>query len=222
MNLFITGTDTEVGKTYISRGLLTAFNQLGYSTLGIKPVASGFQIIDGQIESDTLTHIKHSSIKLKDDEVTAFAFEAAIAPHIAAKAQDCSITVELLNQKLEKAMKSLANFKIIEGCGGWYTPLNHQETMADFVIANQFKVILVVGMRLGCINHALLTCHAMQQYGVEVVGWIANCIDPEMKNRDENIETLKEWLPIPCLGVVEHGIAPETMIDVEMLMSGLN
>lgn len=219
MNLFIAGTDTEVGKTYICTGLLNAFKQLGYSTLGIKPVASGCKKVKGKLASeDTLLHIKHSSIKLSHDELTAFAFEHAIAPHIAAKAQDCNITVEALNQKLETAMKNLANFKIVEGCGGWYTPLNNQETMADFVIANSFKVILVVGMRLGCLNHALLTCHAMHQYGVEVVGWIANCIDPKMKNLEENIASLKEWLPIPCLGVVEHGMAPEKALDVNQLL----
>jgi dethiobiotin synthetase len=201
MNLFITGTDTDVGKTYVSAKLLTAFNQLGYSTLGIKPLASGCDLINNELLSpDTHIHMQHSSIKLSHQQVTPFAFAPPIAPHLAAQQAGCLLSVEELNRKTHFAMQHPADIKIIEGCGGWYVPLNAQETMADFVIANNLQVILVVGIRLGCINHALLSAHALQHDRANFIGWIANCIDPDMKMRDENIATLKQRLPTPCLG----------------------
>jgi len=219
LKLFITGTDTNVGKTYISAGILSALNQLGWSTLGIKPVASGCQLTDDKLcNADTLSHLQHSSIKLSHDEITPFAFEPAIAPHIAAQKAGCTLSVDEINQKMRLAMETPANVSVIEGCGGWHTPLNAQETMADFVVTNQLKVVLVVGMRLGCINHSLLTFRAMQQEGANIVAWIANCIDPNMENIDENIATLKEWLPIPCLGVVAHGSEAEKAIDVKWML----
>lgn len=214
LKLFITGTDTNVGKTYISAGILAAFNQLGWSTLGIKPVASGCQ----PNNDDTHTHQQHSSVKLSTAEISPFTFEPPIAPHIAAQQIGCTLSVSEINQKLRPTLECPANISVIEGCGGWHTPLNALETMADFVITNQFKVILVVGMRLGCINHTLLTFRAMLQEGAHMIGWIANCVDPDMKNLDENIATLKEWLPIPCLGIVQHGSRAEHAIDVKWMM----
>jgi len=219
LKLFITGTDTHVGKTYISAGILSAFNQLGWSTLGVKPVASGCDMIDDALSNvDTLAHQHHSSIKLSFEEVTPFAFLPAIAPHIAAEQAGVTLSVAEINKKTQTAMSTPANVSVIEGCGGWHTPLNKEETMADFVISNQLKVILVVGIRVGCINHSLLTFRAMQQEGAEVIGWIANCVDPDMKNGDENIATLKEWLPVPCLGVVAHGGEVEKAVDVKWMM----
>ena len=183
LKLFITGTDTNVGKTYISAGILSALNQLGWSTLGIKPVASGCELTNDELcNEDTLSHLQHSSIKLAANQITPFAFEPAIAPHIAAQKTGCTLSVAEINQKTALALETPANVSVIEGCGGWHTPLNALETMADFVVTNQLKVILVVGMRLGCINHSLLTFRAMQQEGAEVIAWIANCVDPNMQN----------------------------------------
>jgi len=211
LKLFIAGTDTNVGKTYISAGILSAFNAQSWSTLGIKPIASGGN-------EDTLIHQQTASIKLPQHEITAFAFEPPIAPHLAAQFIGRTLSVKQLNLQSRHALQHPADVSVIEGCGGWYVPLNSTETMADFVIANQLNVILVVGVRLGCINHSLLTFRAMQQDKVNILGWIANCIDPHMKNKNENIATLKEWLPIPCLGVVEHGMRPETVIDVRKIV----
>ncbi len=206
LKLFIAGTDTGVGKTHISTGILSAFNQHGHSTLGIKPIASGCRWIENKLYSeDTLLHQQISSVKLAHDVVTPFAFEPPIAPHIAAEMTDCDLSVEILNERLRFALDYPADVKVVEGCGGWYVPLNHLQTFADFVVEHEFHVVLVVGMRLGCINHALLTYRAMVQDGANVIGWIANCIDPAMKNRNENIATLTEWLPVPCLSVVSHG-----------------
>lgn len=205
MRLFITGTDTEVGKTYVSIRLLTLFNELGLSTLGIKPVASGCRVRENKLYNDDALQLQQaSSIKLDYDTINPFAFQAPIAPHIAARQTQCELTLQTLKQKLHPALSYAADVSLLEGCGGWYTPLNHQETMADFVIEQQLPVILVVGMRLGCINHALLTQHALQQSKVQVLGWIANCVDPTMAVCQENITTLQTYLPFPLLGTLAH------------------
>jgi dethiobiotin synthetase len=216
LKLFITGTDTNIGKTYVSAGILTAFNNIGCSTLGIKPVASGCERMNDELRSqDTMTLMQHASIKLDHDDITPFAFEPPIAPHIAAQEAGRILSVTAINEKIRHALHYPADVSVIEGAGGWHVPLNHSETMADFVIANQLEVILVIGIRLGCINHSLLTCQAMHSEGAKIKGWIANCVDPEMRNINENIETLKEWLPIPCLGVIPHGSRAEEVLDVE-------
>ena len=215
LKLFIAGTDTGIGKTYISTGILSAFNERGYSTLGIKPVASGCKRINEKLFSeDSMMHLEHSSLKLSHDEITPFAYEPPIAPHIAAQLAGSSLSVANINERLQLALTSNADVTVIEGCGGWYVPLNDLETMADFVLSHSFKVILVVGIRLGCLNHALLTYRAMQEEGANVAGWIANCIDPAMINREENIATLKEWLPVPCLDVINY----EGKIDLSSMM----
>lgn len=113
------------------------------------------------------------------------------------------MTVNLLNQQTQEALQHPADICLIEGAGGWHTPLNDKETMADYVKANSFKTILVVGMRLGCLNHAILTMRALEQDNIQVIGWIANGIDPHMAYRNESIETLNTWLKPPYLGMVD-------------------
>jgi len=216
--LFITGTDTEVGKTYVSVGLLHGFNQLGLSTIGLKPIASGcFKQNNTLYNNDTLALQAASSIKLNHELMTPFAFEPPIAPHIAATLHDKKLTVANLNDAMHPSLRMTSDIKVIEGCGGWYIPLNEKETFANFVIIQRFKVILVVGVRLGCINHSLLTLRAMQQDGADVIGWIANIISSKMQNQNENIATLKQWLPVPCFGIVEYGEKPENTLDIKSI-----
>lgn len=206
IKLFIAGTDTEIGKTYASVQLLKNFKKNGLSTLGLKPVASGGIWQNGQFyNQDTLQLQEAATIKLDHDVLTPFVFEPPVAPHLAAKHLGKNLTVEQLNNRLKPALAYPADICLIEGFGGWYAPLNHVENMADFVSYHQFKVILVVGIRLGCINHSILTYKAIQNSGVNIVGWIANCIDPQMLYKEENIASLLEWLPIPCLGVIHFG-----------------
>lgn len=159
-----------------------------------------------------------SSIKLDYDKINPFAFEPAIAPHVAARQVQRELNVNLLHQKIQYALNQPADICLIEGVGGWYTPLNDQETMADFVKINSFQTILVVGMRLGCLNHAILTMRALQQDNIHVIGWIANCIDPNMANRNESIETLRQWLGVPCLGVLGHGEEAQYSINLELIL----
>ncbi|SRR5579883_73169 len=210
MKLFIAGTDTEIGKTYISTGILQAFNQRGLSTLGCKPIATGCVWQQNQLRNEDAVALQRAaSIKLPYHRINPFAFEPPIAPHIAANQNQQLLSVQTLNEKMDYALNYPADVCLIEGVGGWYVPLNERETMADFVIAQQLKVILVIGIRLGCINHSLLTFRAMQHDGVEVIGWVANCIHPDMDYCYENISTLQNWLPIPCLGKVGYKQFPE-------------
>lgn len=209
MKLFITGTDTEVGKTYISVGLLKAYKQIGLSTLGLKPIASGcVQKKNNYYNEDTTALHNASSIKLTTAETTPFMYEPAIAPHIATNLVNEELTLSTLQKKMHRSISTPADVCIIEGFGGWLAPLNYQETMAEYVIEQQLDVVLVVGIRLGCLNHSLLTYRAIQNDKVNIIGWIANCLDPNMLYADENIITLKNILPIPCLGIVKYGEDP--------------
>jgi dethiobiotin synthetase len=200
---FITGTDTEVGKTYISVELLNAFREMGLSTLGLKPIASGIAFNE-TIPSDTKLLHEASSLKLSTNEITPFAFREAIAPHIASEKAGNRLSVAKINRAYEHVLNVPVDVCLIEGFGGWFAPLNEVETMADFVTHHRFNVILVVGLRVGCINHAILTQKAMAQSQVNVVGWIANNVSLEMMYCEENILALKKHLPIPYLGNVTH------------------
>lgn len=205
MKLFVAGTDTAVGKTYISVGLLNSFRRLGLSTLGIKPVSSGCVMRDNTFYNDDALALQEaSSIKLPYHCINPFAFEPPIAPHIAAKQKNIELNLQRLKEGCRYAMTVGSDVCLIEGVGGWLTPLNNSETMADFVVENELKVILVIGVKLGCLNHSLLTYEAMARQKVNVIGWIGNCVDPKMEFRDENILALQEWLLVPCLGVVDY------------------
>jgi dethiobiotin synthetase len=219
IKLFITGTDTHVGKTYVSVGLLKAFNQHGLSTLGLKPVASGCIVRNNQLYSeDALALQASSSIKLDYRQINPFAFEPPIAPHIAAKQIHHELNLQTLNHHTQSILSSPADVCLIEGVGGWYVPLNNRETMADFVFQHHLMVILVIGIRLGCINHGILTFKAIEREGAPIVGWIANCIQPEMLYCQENIVTLCDWLPIPFLGTVKYQDHPENEIDISHII----
>ncbi len=220
MKLFIAGTDTDIGKTYISVGLLKAFNDQGLATIGIKPVASGCEYNNGKLyNADAILLQEVSSIQLPYEIINPITFEPAIAPHIAADYAEYQLNVDDIITKTNTALTCDADVHILEGIGGWLVPLNNQETMADFVVAMNLPVILVVGMRLGCLNHAILTYNAIQQNKVNLLGWIANCLDPEMSALAENIVTLREWFDVPCLGVVEYQQKPEEAIDINEVIN---
>ncbi len=202
IRLFIAGTDTDVGKTYISTQLLQAAQQKKLRTLGIKPVASGSNAAG--YNDDALQLQGASTVSLPYAAINPFSFQPAIAPHIAANHVHCDLSVATLHAKLQTALHTATDFLLIEGFGGWYAPLNLKETMADFVIQQNLPVLLIVGIRLGCLNHAILTTRALQQQNVKLIGWIANCLSENLPACQENITTLRAWLPAPCLDVVEY------------------
>lgn len=202
---FVTGTDTEVGKTFVSAALLYALNNTGISTVGLKPVAAGCEKQKGQWRNeDALILQQASSLDLPYDTVNPIALPDAIAPHLAAEKQGSALSVNSMIDALQGGLEVASDFTLIEGAGGWYVPLNDTEFFSDFAVALSLPVILVVGLRLGCINHALLTEAAIKQAGLPLIGWVANCIDPNMGSVAENISTLKNTIDAPCLGVVPY------------------
>lgn len=210
---FVTGTDTEIGKTYISVGLLKAFNQLGYSTIGMKPLAIGCIREEGQLRNeDALAVQKVSSVKLDYAKINPFAL-ASIGGYL-----DATLTVNALVDKSQCALNHPANVHVIEGAGGWHVPLNNHETMADYVKYLRLAVILVVGIRVGGLSHTILTAQAIRAANLPFAGWVANCMDPTMQENQGYVGLLKKWLPEPCLGMVAYQQRPETVLDVSRLM----
>jgi len=203
MQYFVTGTDTGVGKTTISCAILFLFNKLGQSTVGCKPIASGCDMTQKcLVNNDALMLKKHSSIQFPYGYVNPISLAPAIAPHIAAQKINKIYTVKQLINNISLILNSKADLILIEGAGGWQVPLNDKETLADFATELDVPVILVVGIRLGCINHALLTQADIQRKKIKIAGWVANVIDENMEVINENIHTLKKRIDAPCLGVI--------------------
>ncbi len=202
---FITGTDTDAGKTSVAAGLLCAAKQQGCSTLAMKPVASGCDMsAEGLRNSDALALIAQSTVPLPYAQVNPYAFAPAIAPHIAAQEAGVELSVAGLYRAAQVILQEQADFILIEGAGGWRVPISATEFLSDFAIALQLPVILVVGVKLGCINHALLTAQAIINDGLELAGWVANVVDPSCARLAENLATLQQLMPAPCLAEVPH------------------
>lgn len=200
---FIAGTDTDVGKTTVAAGLLCAARTAGLSTLGAKPVASGCAVTpNGLRNADARALIAQSSLVLPYEQVNPYAFEPAIAPHIAAREAGVVLHVSSLRTAMQHVLQQQADFTLIEGAGGWRVPLSDQATLSDLAIALGLPVILVVGVRLGCINHAVLSAEAILRDGLPLAGWVANLIEPHTARLEENLATLAERMPAPCLGRV--------------------
>ena len=200
-SLFVTGTDTGVGKTRISIGLIALLQQQGYSVACMKPVASGCVLTEQGLQNDdALSLIQQADVKLDYDLVNPYAFEPAIAPHIAAQQAGSEIKLDLIKQHYLR-IEQQADRVIVEGAGGWLVPLNKQQTMADLAVELGLPVVLVVDIRLGCINHALLTVAAIKQSALPLQGWVANQ-RTENAQAGEIIETLKQAISAPCLGII--------------------
>lgn len=214
---FVTGTDTEVGKTYSSCALLRALiQQCGRRAAGFKPVASGSVWQDGCWQNeDALALQQASNVALAYADVNVLSFEEATAPHIASAAEARPIELEALTLGL-RAIQDKADYVVVEGAGGWHVPLLPGIDFADWVVSEKLPVILVVGVKLGCINHALLTAHAIIDAGLRLEGWIANEVVPAGARQAEYLASLNALLPVPCLGVIGHG---ET---IERAGQGLN
>lgn len=200
---FVTGTDTEVGKTTVAAGLLHAARLQGLSTAAAKPVASGcVKTEQGLRNDDALALLAQCSLPLRYEEVNPQAFEPAIAPHLAAREAGVVLDVASLYQPVREVLDRGADFSLVEGAGGWRVPLSGTQTLSDLAIALGLPVILVVGVRLGCINHAVLTAEAIACDGLQLAGWVANIVEPQTSRLEDNLATLAERLPAPCLGHV--------------------
>ncbi|MDF3935537.1 dethiobiotin synthase [Pseudomonas citronellolis] len=206
---FITGTDTEIGKTTIAAGLLHAARMAGMSTAAAKPVASGCERRpEGLRNGDALALLGECSLPLAYEEVNPFAFEPAIAPHLAAREVGVALNVDTLAGPVRHVLQRGADFTLVEGAGGWRVPLAGEESLSDLAIRLDLPVILVVGVRLGCINHAVLSAEAILRDGLQLAGWVANIVDAKTSRLEENLATLAERLPAPCIGRVPRLAAP--------------
>jgi dethiobiotin synthetase len=200
---FVTGTDTDVGKTVISCGLLAAANAEGLRTAAIKPVAAGCELTpDGLRNSDALLLQQTMSLPLSYDEINPLALAPAIAPHIAAEQAGRRLNLMQLAGLCRGVLMQKADLTLIEGAGGWRVPLNQREFLSGLAVELNLPVIMVVGMRLGCINHALLTAEAIARDGLTLAGWVANSCGESMAHCTENVAAIRDRLRAPCLGEV--------------------
>ena len=198
---FLTGTDTEIGKTFITCALLHHAAQRGLKAAGIKPVAAGTDAAG--VNEDVASIRAASNLALPPKIVNPYCFKAAIAPHIAAAEEGETIDFAPIAAACDHARQQ-ADLLIVEGVGGFRVPLGVDRDSADLAVALGLPVILVVGLRLGCINHALLTAEAIAARGLTLAGWVANRIDPAMPRQEENIAALAARLGAPLLGSVPH------------------
>ena len=196
---FVTGTDTLVGKTCVSLGLMRALQQQGHVVVGMKPVASSCsQASDGLVNEDARQLQACASFNPPYQYVNPYAFEAAMAPHLAAQCNGVHIEIPVISDACQE-LTTEADRLVVEGIGGWLVPINEKQTMADVALALGLPVIMVVAIRLGCLNQALLTAAAIHSSGLPLVGWVANRIDPGCEQQDGNIMALKQRLPAPLL-----------------------
>lgn len=201
---FITGTDTGVGKTWSTVALMHYFKNRGKTVVGMKPVASGCQVMDGKLKNeDALLLQENASLKIQYDDVNPYAFELPVSPHLAAAIAGCSIEFDVIINKFEY-LKRQAECVLVEGVGGWLVPLNANQNVADLAKRVDLPVVMVVAIRLGCINHAMLTYKAILSSGLPCVGWIASCTESEMQCREENITTIAKSIEAPLLGILPY------------------
>lgn len=221
---FITGTDTDVGKTVVAAGLMRALRARGLRVAGMKPVScGGVMSADGIVNEDVTTLEREGSEPTPPRALmNRYAFAEPVSPHIAAALQHDTIDIGAIVDDLHR-LQTLADVIVLEGAGGWEVPISESETMADVARACELPVILVVGIRLGCLNHALLTSRAITDSGLPFAGWIANRLDPHARQADGNIDTLRKRIPAPLAGIVPYLDAPDPVaiaacLDLDQLL----
>ncbi len=201
---FITGTDTDSGKTVATLGLMQLLQSQGLQVAGMKPVAAGAdETGEGLRNSDALQIQAQSSRMLPYEWVNPYLFEPPIAPHLAAEQSRVEIDIRHIENRFRQ-LAAESDCVVVEGAGGWLVPLGADSSMADLALRLEIPVILVVGLKLGCINHALLTALAIRNAGAVLAGWIGSRVDPHMREPEGNIATLSERLDTPCLGIIPH------------------
>lgn len=202
--VFVTGTDTGVGKTWVSVVLMGLLKNSGLKVAGMKPVASGCYFTDGKLINDDAELLRHhASLRFPYDWVNPYPFKAPIAPHIAANKANVVISLDQIVSSFNQ-LQQQSDFIVVEGIGGWQVPLNSKHTVADMALVLDLPVILVVGLKMGCLNHAILTYNTMVRSGFHRIGWIANQIDASFEAIIENIDTLEAKLDRSPLAILPH------------------
>lgn len=221
---FIAGTDTGIGKTVISCGLLQALVKRGMRAVGMKPIAAGAYEVDGQWRNEDVEALRDaSSVVVERELINPYLLREPIAPHIAARDEGVQIDLDVIARCFAQ-LSAKSDAVIVEGVGGLLVPLDDREDAAQLAVRLDLPVILVVGVRLGCLSHALLTQEAIAARGLRLAGWVANRIDAAMPKDDENIDTLRHRLVAPLLGDVPFLAAPRVTdvaarLDVEPLLA---
>lgn len=203
--LFVTGTDTDAGKTYVSSLIINALVHTGLNVVGLKPIASGFDEVNGRLENaDVKALMEASNVVLPLERMNRYAFKPAVSPHIAAYQNNQKLSLDSIKQDVEYATER-SDFVLVEGVGGWHVPLNWPtggaacEDIEQMARVLGLPVVMVVGLRLGCLNHAIMTAKAIMRSGLPLLGWVANHIEPHFDCVDENLATLNALLPAPKL-----------------------
>lgn len=216
---FVTGTDTEVGKTYVTCHLLRAATQAKLTSIGYKPIAAGCDLVDGEwVNEDAANIQKASGLSLPISEINPIALKPPIAPHIAASEAGVELTQDAIEKGLNHLQSYNVDFLLMEGAGGWRLPLSlgnenaPTRYLSDVVKSLNMPVILVVGMRLGCLNHAMLTAEAILADGLTIAGWVANDVTGNMTRYDENLASLKAMMPAPLLAEIPFKAQPSDAV----------
>lgn len=202
--IFIAGTDTDVGKTVASKAILNAFATKGLLTIGYKPVAAGCDKTDeGFRNSDALFLQQAATQNVAYDDVNPYALELPASPHIAAKKENVEIDYQVLSEKLAKH-KTNSDIVLVEGAGGWRVPVSDHDYLSSWVKKEQLPVVLVVGIKLGCLNHAILTAEQIRADGLEIVGWVANRVNPGTEHYADIIKMLEQKMAAPKIGEIPY------------------
>ena len=218
MSYYITGTDTGIGKTLVSCGLLYALADRGIRASGFKPVSAG--VTETGFNDDAIALRQASGVEVAIEQVNPYCLDPAIAPHIAAQRSGARIDLAIILSLYDR-LAGQADTDVVEGAGGILVPLNESQNNADLAKALDLPVIVVVGMRLGCLNHALLTVRALEDYGLKCAGWVANVLDRHMEALQENIDALRERVAAPLLAVVPYMPEPDAKVVSRHLDLGL-
>lgn len=227
--IFVTGTDTDAGKTVVATALLYSLAGAGYTTAALKPIAAGADVTEQGLRNDDALQLQAAATLAHDyQDVNPILFTDPIAPHIAALNEGVALSVESCVEQCQTVIQSDVDAVVVEGAGGWLVPLNDLSSMADLASALKAEVILVVGIKLGCINHALLTVEAIENSGLKLLGWIANHLHGEIPESAANIASLGSRINAPLLAempyieAVQSSALSAEYIDVSLLKSYLD
>jgi dethiobiotin synthetase len=217
MSCFVTGTDTEVGKTWIATALIRTIAATGHSVIGMKPIAAGADATpDGLRNADALALAAASTVAIPYELTNPYCLIDPLSPDIAASRAGITIDIETI-LRAYREITGQADSVVVEGAGGWLVPINPTQTMADLAVALQLPVVLVVGLRLGCVNHALLSVAAIEASGLPLMGWVANQIDPHYAALEENLANLRSRIAAPQLGFAAYGeSAPALNLPIKL------
>ncbi|QIA62917.1 ATP-dependent dethiobiotin synthetase BioD [Vibrio astriarenae] len=206
---FIAGTDTDVGKTVASKAILQAMNAEGKRTIGYKPVAAGSEKTEEGVRNSDARHLHSvSTVEVTYEDVNPYPLLLPASPHIASKAEGINIEFSLISDKLEQH-KQKADVVLVEGAGGWRVPVNDTDSFSSWVKEEKLPVVLVVGIKLGCLSHAILTAESIIADGLDIVGWVANRVNPGIENYAEVIKCLETRIPAPKMGEIPYTPNPK-------------